>query len=532
MRFMYRVILVDDEPLALEGLKLAVDWGALGYEICAGCSNGETAARLIDELQPDLVITDIMMPGMDGLQLIEQVIHQSDADIKFIIVSSYGEFEYAQTALRFGIQHYVLKPVFAEELTEVLLEMGRRLDEGRNGNGDNSGPSQDSLVRKEILQQILLDEIKPEDRSLVEKSFHKREIWQPWVYLLVETGFIPELPPHNGEAAGEGIEAELLRCVAGTRQGDSCLLAEQDPDCYGLLIGADLWAEEGLGTMVRRLCRELPAHGIDGFYIAVGEAAPDLFAIGHSRQTACQARIFQFYTPVNRSVWYSEIKDRKITRPSGAIAFLEAAVDALKQINPESLENVIGSAFAHFQTVLPKPEDVQMFVMNLVYRSSNLIREMNGNSTELFVKTGIGNFEHQKLTLADYQRWLQSYATECCRYLHGLRERNSRANIYRIEEYLQQNFRQDLTLKAIAAKFYMHPAYIGQLFQKRFGCSFHEYLHRLRIREAENLMAATALKSHEIATAIGYNNYHSFLDNFKKYTGCTPADYKNRRELT
>ena len=121
---------------------------------------------------------------------------------------------------------------------------------------------------------------------------------------------------------------------------------------------------------------------------------------------------------------------------------------------------------------------------------------------------------------------LQKFSFESCLYLKNLQERNSQLNIYQIEEYIRQNFRQNLTLKEIAKHFYMHPAYIGQLFLKKFGLSFNEYLQQLRIREAQRLMETSALKIHEIALEVGYNNYHSFLDNFKKYTGSNPAGYK------
>ena len=123
---------------------------------------------------------------------------------------------------------------------------------------------------------------------------------------------------------------------------------------------------------------------------------------------------------------------------------------------------------------------------------------------------------------------LKRYSAECCLYLNALKERNAQINIYRIEEHLRKNFKNNLTIKEISRRFYMHPAYIGQLFLKKFGVGFHEYLHRLRIQEAMRLLDEGFLKAHEIAVEVGYKNYHCFLEYFQKYAGCKPTAYKSR----
>jgi two-component system response regulator YesN len=533
---MYKVILVDDEPLALEGLKLAVDWKSLGYEIVGECGDGEEALSLIAALDPDLIITDIRMPGLDGLGLIERAINHDGGYLKFIIVSGYGEFEYAKAALRFGIQHYVLKPVFQEEMAEVLLEMRRQLDQRKRKGAAEAGQGKNSLVVNDILSKILHDGWLAEYRPLLQKSFSDAEIFQPWSYLVIETGFAGATPnPDAGGGAGAGVDRQsqrvLIRRAFREMFKNSCVLLEQDIDCFGVLIGADALGREELSDAADRLRRILRDRGIDGFYIAIGDWAPDLYSIGHSYQTARQALDYKFFTEFNQVIFYHEVKDKPVNQAFNEVSQLECIVSALEDFNLERLENSIASAFAYFQTALLAPEMVKMFVINIIYRSIALIREMNGAPGELLEKYGIPHLEQRKTTLADLKRILQDYARECCLYLKTLRGRNSQAGIYRIEEYVQQNFKRNLTIKEIAKHFYMHPAYIGQLFQKKFGISFSEHLHRLRIREAENLMAATSLRSHEIAAEVGYNNYHSFLDNFKKYTGYTPADYKSRADL-
>ncbi|MNC43927.1 putative response regulatory protein [compost metagenome] len=102
----YKVLLIDDEPSALEGMLLWIDWRELGFEICGTCGNGQEGLRLIGELDPDLVITDVNMPLLNGLEMIGAWQQAGGREIKFVILSGYSEFEYAQTAIRYGINHY------------------------------------------------------------------------------------------------------------------------------------------------------------------------------------------------------------------------------------------------------------------------------------------------------------------------------------------------------------------------------------------------------------------------------------------
>jgi Response regulator containing CheY-like receiver domain and AraC-type DNA-binding domain len=385
---MYKVLLVDDEPFAIEGLKLIVDWKNLDYEIAGECKNGEEAVCMIEKVLPDLVITDIRMPVMDGLDLIAHVKKHIAKDIKFIILSSYSEFEYAQKALRLGINHYVLKPVFQEEITEVLIGLSKQLG----------------------LQK------QPENKMKISQG------------------------------------------KTGLYENDILSRAEQD----GLKLE---------------------------------------------------------YQPV----WQKNFGSREIT-------YLNDIVDALEDLNPQKLEIVIESAFGYFQNQLLAPEIVKMFVMNIIYHCIRMTQEMGGSSDGLLDRYEISQLEQRKTTVGDLKGLLLNFCQESYFNWKALQERNLNQNIYRIQEYIQQNYKQNLTLKEIAKNFYLHPVYLGQLFLKNFGFSFSEYLHQLRIREAERLMTAGNMKPHEIAAEVGYNNYHSFLNNFRKYTGHNPADYKEKLE--
>ncbi|MFC5470834.1 response regulator [Cohnella suwonensis] len=190
---MYKVLLVDDEPLAIEGLRLFVDWEAHGFRVCGTCENGEDALALIDSIEPDVVVTDIRMPGMNGLDLIGHVQGASRKLPEFVILSAYGEFAYAKRALRFGVTHYLLKPVVGEEAAEMLLKVRHRLEERKSESaakaisfvpGDSRMPLDTIRSVQPILEEI---ERLDADRTAagIRKLFEDTEARSPeWIGML------------------------------------------------------------------------------------------------------------------------------------------------------------------------------------------------------------------------------------------------------------------------------------------------------------------------------------------------------------
>lgn len=145
----YNVLLVDDEPHALDGLQLMVGWERLGFRVAGACRDGEEAMRRIRIEPPDLVVTDIRMPVMDGLALIEEARRSGHQDMLFVIASGYHDFEYAARAVRLGVRHYLTKPVIASEAEEMLERLASELRERERTAGGSAGPDQWDLLAQE-----------------------------------------------------------------------------------------------------------------------------------------------------------------------------------------------------------------------------------------------------------------------------------------------------------------------------------------------------------------------------------------------
>ncbi|HHU51284.1 MAG TPA: response regulator [Firmicutes bacterium] len=373
----YQVLLVDDEPLALEGVKTSVEWGDLGFRIAGECSDGEEAFSFIKKYTPDLVITDVRMPSLDGLNLIEQVIEYVNPKTKFIVISGYDDFSYAQRALKYQVNHYLLKPVFPEEMIPALQEIREHLN--------------------------LL-------------NFRSR------------------------------LEAELNQ--AGWATGETTI--------------------------------------------------------------------------------FPQVSTEDLRHLTVMISYLDAMHDAIEELDPEKMTEAMETILSYLENQGLSLEIGRMFALNLMYHSNRIISEMEGSPSVALRNYDLMCIKQQTLTMEELKHLLREYVKEFFTCVDELRKKNSKHTIFQIEEYIKENYQRNLTIKEIAKVFYMHPAYIGQVFLKTFGVSFQEYLHQLRIDEAKNLIEKGFLRIHEVAEEVGYNNYHSFLENFKKYIGCKPVEYMER----
>ncbi|WP_020427243.1 response regulator, partial [Paenibacillus riograndensis] len=253
---MYKVVLADDETFALEGLRTLTDWEELGFEVCGACENGEEALAAIIRSSPDLVITDIRMPEIDGLELIRRVRSLDMEQPIFIVLSGYGEFEYARTAIRYGVRHYLLKPVVDAEwdkvLTDITDELELRLKQ----------TMQQSMLASRLLPlaiaRMLEGHWAEPDEETAEQMDRLDEEAAGWTYVHVEghSSNITELCRELAGPAG-AMFIDLPGDQAGLVVESSSPAAGLAEELYARLTRSGVKGSVSIGPSVRSL-RELP----------------------------------------------------------------------------------------------------------------------------------------------------------------------------------------------------------------------------------------------------------------------------------
>ncbi len=535
---MIRILLVDDEPLSIEWLQTVMDWGKLGCEICGTCRNGAEAAAIIDIKRPDVIITDIRMPLMNGLELIRHIRNKKDNDIKFIILSGYNEFEYAKKAIQMEVRHYLLKPVFEEDIINVLNDIKNEIEQqskDKKNSFEESNMAASSVIKRLIQGECSIEEL-AEFGEVASKIGIEGE--GGWCYILAKTlkGDIAEYIAGKDaslkDVSLKQEEEESLRKLIDKycKINNSVYIVDHDKNCCGLLVRtitgdkANKWLEDFTVVLAQFL---LKAHN-EKFYIAAGMPVTELSDIKYSYESALTALNYSFYSLPDKVIFYKDVKDRTLKYEFENSEYVERIIKAIEKIDYEELKSVMETEFSYFRTAFIAPEIIKMYFMNAIYRCMKFMRDAD---EKISIKQfDFAVFEKFSLTIYDIEKLLYGYCKYCCDCLDELRKRDCGESIYKIEKYIKKNYKNSITIKDMSKKFYMHPVYLGQLINKKFGMSFNEYIHKLRVEEAKRLLEETSMKVNEIAIEIGYSSYSVFLQYFEKNTGVKPMDFKKRDE--
>lgn len=510
MRF--KVLLIDDEPGALEGMQLWIPWEELGFEICGTCGNGAEGIKMMAELAPDLVVTDVNMPLMDGLEMIEEWQKHGNKKISFMIVSGYSEFEYARKAMRQGITHYLLKPVEAEEAgRELRAVYGELLQE-----------SEEQRYREMASREELVSRIRDllEERQISDSESAKLEALsagrKAWNICLVET-----------EPA---MYAELRRIAETVISEDEAMfLVDLEANRFGVVYGCsaeDRGEDRAIGRLAE-LSAQCAGHRV---FMASGKGETSLFRISACYRTAAEAIVHKFYDPDYAGVIsYNEVLERKLEYHFDQIRLMDRLIETMDLLDAPGFSEAVTDAAREFREMPLARETVKKIVIHLMYKMKDYMKEACGESANaLLDKYEISAISDAVMILDDLMKLLLSFGRECIEELSEDQARKSQGVVQKINDYIREHYREGLTIKKLAEVFYLHPVYLGQLLMKKNGVGFNELVHNLRIEEAVRLLRQSKYKNSEIAERVGYVNYSQFLKQFEKRLGMSPNEYKNR----
>lgn len=506
----FKVLLIDDEPGALEGLALWIDWERLGFSVCGTAGNGVEGLKMIHGLAPDLVITDVKMPLMDGLHMIETwQQHHHDSGVKFAIMSGYSEFEYARKALRHGIHHYMLKPIIAEEAEEELGKIHAELMQ------EHRRLSLSVIAKREedvsLIKQSLLE--MPLRASSLSKLQVISSAHQEWNVCLIqaESALFPD------------VRETVARLSA---QANSEYVIDLEPNRLGLVYGYS--PDKGIvpsGT-IRELLRRFEGQRV---LMGEGEGRPSLMLIHHSYGTAKEAVEHTFYDTDNgRVISYLEARDRPF-RYHYPTSLLDEVIRSVELLSKDDFRKATILAASRLREQRIAPVIVKKMVIHVLYKIRSLVKETGGGEDHILsAKNNITELTDGTTHLDDWFRELIRCGEASIELLLKEQARQSQSVIQEINDYIRLHYRENLTIKRLAELFYLHPVYLGQLLMRKNGIGFNELIHNLRIEEAVALLKQNKLKNSEIAERVGYSHYNQFLKHFEKRWGMAPNEFKNR----
>lgn len=508
---MMNVLLVDDEPWVLEGLRTMVHWGDFGFQVCGEAESGAEALNMIHRLQPELVVTDIHMPALSGIELVEQSKRTMKRPPKFVILSGYDQFDYALAAMKHKVAEYLLKPIDEEEFEAVLERVGASIQ--AESAARRTEHRMHALFINSLLNRLIQGEA---DEGLERQAARALNLARDAELrcLLVETDI-------GSADLRERIQAYF---PAGTNRS-----FQDSAGRVGVFMPTDECSSDRLEEIGLAICRDLSGSLIRPVIVALSDPLPGMRSIRPlylqslevSKSKRCQGKegLF-FYGSCKRTAGPRGDEDEKIKR------LLECACDE----HPGGIDRQIDELMDSYASGLDI-EFAKARVADLELTLCRRVAEMNGDAGPV-----MSHIRERHGSLGEIKHFpaLKAYVLDLCleanASLAQLAKQNESNTIFHVIQYVDREFHTKLQLQDLSRQFHMNATYLGQLFKKTTGKSFNEYVNEKRIEEAKKLLKRTQIKISDVALKVGYPNADYFISKFKSYTGMLPSVYKHQRE--
>lgn len=533
---MLKVFLVEDEATIRETLRDTVPWNSCGYIFAGEASDGEVALPLIAKTKPDVLITDIKMPFMDGLTLATMV-RKEFPDIKIVIISGYDDFEYAKKAIELGVSEYLLKPVTKLNLVKVLDELRVKIEEEKTKEEDVNKVDIDSQEYELFTHRNFIEHI-VEGKSSIQKIYEEASKLDIDIRASSYSLALFTIPSSEKTDEDEALREKILAYVL---KYPEYLLIRWTITSYLVLIKGEedkvKQAIQSLIAAVKDACSSEASS--EDWYISVGSPVARLSSLPECYEETSTYWALRYINP-DCHVLTSSTTGELVN--SGAVTDL-SQVD-LSRLKPEILLTVMRSA-----SLEEVPSFVNEFLLSFGGATSSqafchyLMLNCRFLAVNYITSIGIERKAFlNEITCLDLTegtvttQMLKRYLTEILLQTVKIRT-NKSINQYmdilgRAIAYIDNNYTDEaLSLNTVANNVEISSNYLSAMFSQEMKITFVEYVTNKRMNRAKELLRTTDLKSGEIALAVGYKDPHYFSSLFKKTQGLTPRDYRVQAKI-
>ena len=536
-----KVFLVEDEMVIRRGIKNSIDWEKEGYIFCGEASDGELAYPMIIKEKPDILITDIRMPFMDGLELCK-LVKKELPNIKILILSGYDEFDYAKEAIRLGVTEYLLKPISSGKLLEALngvSESIRREKEDKDLVRKYMEEMQENTEheKQKFFEQMIAGNLSMADALETGKKY-EMNLSAGMYNLLLFRFTLGEENRKSGELLGEAEYAiEKL-----TERLEYVFEFQRGVEGWAFLLMAD--NEEQMSERVKELSKDLEEimknYSTIAYFGGIGQPVARLRELEESFREAERALAARFTMELNRIISVEDIRmaqnvdtldDIEITifgeiektrtmlekfLNNGAEDEIDEFVDVyINELPEENLKSVLMRQYIIM--------DAYIVMMSFCEKIEGIEGEMQAQSEEL---------KNSMKTIQTLEE-IKNYIRMLLKKIIGVRDTISGRRYSDIIEIAKDQIRKtymsdEISLNTIAAEVGMSPSYFSSIFSKEMGKTFVEYLTEIRMDRAKELLMCSSMKTSEIGYEVGYKDPHYFSYIFKKTQNCTPKEFRAR----
>jgi len=527
---LYKALLVDDDPVILNGLQNLIGWDTLGIEIAGTALNGADALQMMETKFIHILCTDIKMPEMDGIELVRRA-KQRFSDVKIVILSGFDEFGYVREAAKYGVEDYLLKPVNRDEISATLLHTVDRLNQDRTRYRQKR--TETNILKENVLLRWVTGGIRSGELEnkldflglkanegfylaavivdLNEKDGGEDEFFgYPELKTLAITSICRDLIPED--------EAYIFTNLTG----DAVLLfhAPEPGETYDRAIER----LEECGRNIRRYLNR-------SVFITVGSAEADQDDVPESYANAYSLQEYRMIASAGAVMEYRREKERA-DKQGGTISLFPFKTDRIKT---HIWERDLTGVLRHIDNVFGQlrncpaltPVLVRSVTTQIVFAVIETVGELRGSGRVPIRADAVLKEVFQLQSIKAMADWVKRVAEDMLAPYCSSRAGYSPV-VDKCVQKILGDYGQELSLKSLAAEYNMNPAYLGQRFKSETGAGFSAYLNNVRIAASQRLLTESGLHIDQIAAKTGYATVSYFLFAFKKLTGMSPTEYRRR----
>lgn len=536
---MLKIFLVEDESIMREGLRDSIPWQQYGYEFVGEASDGEMALPLIRKLMPDVLITDIKMPFMDGLAL-SDIVTKEFPNIKVVIISGYDDFEYARRAIQVGVEQYLLKPITRNAMQKVLLEVREKIENEqaqknyleifKAENHDYEQFSRRHFFERVFEGKLSAQEIYAEAKEL---SIELNASCYNLVFFSVsDKQKVTDAMSKNAAEYIESIQRYFSKYSEYT-------VFRWNINTYGVLISGE---EKEMDDLLERVVEHIKRtfEEADGnyieWYVAQGTAVNRLSFLSDCYKEVNRIFSCRFLLP-NVNVLTKDVISRFSSEDSSGSNYKTMDVS---KIDPEIVRGFLEKGVkdeaddfvTNYLSNLAEPMKSKIFrnylILNVRFTVLAFIDSIGKGQDEFLERAKAGDVDEKQLSLDDVKEYMLRLILAALEMRDVQSDSRGKSVLKKALDYIEENYSNDsLSLNEVATAIDVSPNYFSGLFSAEMNKTFIEYVTDKRMEKAKKLLRTTDKHTRDISLEVGYRDSHYFSFVFKKTQGITPREYRN-----
>lgn len=532
---MLKLMIVDDEYLFREALKVSLPWAELGYEICCDAENGYDALEKMKQHKPDVALVDINMPTMDGLELAAEV-KESGLDVKIIIITGYGEFTYAHQAIQLGVENYLLKPVDEKELADNLTSIKKLIEKEAATKLEIESFRQQVQQYRPMLKEMVLNELLQGNQLRTRADFLKfGDYFSSTADSCTYQVVVMEMDEKKDSGwsvddrqlwsfAVSNIAGEIFETVCSF---DICRDIESR-------INVILYHEKGQKEKeidVVNLCQRIRVSVLKymkfSVTIGIGNAHEDIVDLPLSYKEAVFSLNNKLAMGENKVFVFEDFAEYDMKGSLYPIELKKQLLMNMRVGDIAEVEQMIHSVFSQAQTMGYSSDYITVMCVELASTCLEFAAE-TGYSLKAILGTDLNIVAsiQEKKSINELELWIRQIFSRACEQAHNNKNKRSTKIVEEAKRFINDNFsRFDLKIDEIARELHVKYGHLCFLFKRETGSTINDYITQIRITKARELMDEGVHSVTEVSERVGYADANYFGKCFKKLYGLAPGRY-------